>query len=365
MGKSKLRVGLIGANVSYGWSPRAHLPALKALSEFELAAVCTAHEDTAKASAAHFGAQMAFHDHHAMLAREDIDVVGVSARVPLHYELTMDALEAGKHVYTEWPLGANLREAEEMADLARRKGVRTMVGLQGRCSPDYLRLTELIDEGYVGKVLAINMTSFGSGVLARTSERTWQADKDLGATTLTIAFGHVIDQLCMCFGEFAEVAAVVGTQVPQWHESDTGRVVDVTSPDNILLNGKLKSGAVVSAQVGSIPWHGGGYRLQVYGREGTLVVEAPHPPSLGHMRILGGREGDPELTELSVPEGLTWVPDTVPAGPAFNVAQMWRRFGESIWSGLRVEPDFDTAVTRHRTLDAIQRASDTGQSQPL
>ena len=106
-----LRVGLIGANVEAGWSPRAHLPALASLPDLELAAVCTAHEETAKESAHRFGVPLAFADHRRMLAEADLDVVGVSVRVPLHHRLTMDALQAGKHEYTEWPLGTTLGEA--------------------------------------------------------------------------------------------------------------------------------------------------------------------------------------------------------------------------------------------------------------
>ena len=362
---SRLRVGLIGANVNNGWSPRAHLPALLALPDVELVAVCTAHEATAKESAERFGAPMAFHDHHEMLKRSDIDVVGVSVRVPLHHRLTMDALEAGKHVYTEWPLGANLDEAEEMAALARQKGLHTMVGLQGRCSAAYLRLKELIDDGYLGEVLSVNMTQFAPGVLSRTSDRTWQRDVTLGATTFTIAFGHVIDPLCMCLGELRDVSAVVSTQVPQWHESDTGRTVDVTAPDNILVSGTIGYGAVVSVHVSSMPWHGSGYRLQIFGRDGTLVLTAQDSPHIGSVRIQGGKSADSELKEVPIPKRLRWVPETVPEGPPLNVAQMWSRFADGIRTGNLVEPNFDTAVTRHRLLEAIQRASDTGRKQML
>ena len=101
MAIQKLRVGIIGANINYGWGPRAHLPALVAMPDVDLVAVCTAHEDTAKESADKYGVPMAFHDHHEMLKRDDIDAVGVIVRVPLHHELTMDVLAAGKHVYTD------------------------------------------------------------------------------------------------------------------------------------------------------------------------------------------------------------------------------------------------------------------------
>ena len=140
----------------------------------------------------------------------------------------------------------------------------------------------MVGEGYVGEVLSCHLSQVGSGVLTRTSDRTWQRDAALGASTLTIAFGHAIDALSICVGELKEVSAVVSTQVPSWFESDTNRYVDVTSPDNILVSGKLASGAVMSVHVATQPFHGSGQRLEVYGREGTLVVEG------GDRRVLGG-----------------------------------------------------------------------------
>src|ERR687897_3886461 len=128
----KIRVGIVGATVTQGgsgWGANSHVPALRALPDFELKAVCTAHEDTAKASAAAFGAELAFHDIEQMVAHPEIDLVVVSVKVPIHYELVMAALRAGKDVFCEWPLGANLAEAEEMAGLARERSLRTMVGL--------------------------------------------------------------------------------------------------------------------------------------------------------------------------------------------------------------------------------------------
>jgi predicted dehydrogenase len=65
---------------------------------------------------------------------------------------------------------------------------------------------------------------------------------------------------------------VVSTQVPQWHETDTDRLVDVSAPDTILVSGKLANGAVASVHVASVPWHGSGMKVEVYGREGTLVA---------------------------------------------------------------------------------------------
>ena len=67
-----------------------------------------------------------------------------------------------------------------------------------------------------------------------------------------------------------------------------------------------------------------------------------------------------------MPERFTWVPEAVRNDrPAYDVGQMWVKFAEAIRSGSNIDPDFDHAVRRHRTLDAIVRASQTGQRQKV
>jgi predicted dehydrogenase len=263
MAEDKIRVGIIGANAHDGWSMRAHLPALRALPDYELTAVCTSRPETAAESAAHYGARLAFHDYHAMVRHPDIDLVSVSVRVPLHHAMVMAALHAGKHVYCEWPLGATLAEAEAMAAVARAKGVRTMIGLQAHGDPVLLRLRELLAEGYVGEVLSCTMAMFLPGLLHRGRDRAWMADRAMGAHTLSIATGHAIDVLCCCVADFQEVAALATTQVPVWETAEPGQTVDVTAPDNVLVSGVLTNGAVASVHVATVPWHGTGWRLEV------------------------------------------------------------------------------------------------------
>jgi predicted dehydrogenase len=360
-----LRVGLVGAGGR--WGPRAHVPALKGIPETELYAVCTAHADTARAAAEKLGVTRAYGSDKALNADAEVEAVAVAVRVPAHYELSKNAIEAGKHVFCEWPLGANTKEAEELAALARKKNVRTMVGLQRRASPAYLYMRELIQQGYVGQVLSVNMMLMNSGVLTRPSDRTWQRDASLGANTLTITFGHAFDAMCMVVGELAEVSAMVATQVPQWFETDTKKYVDVTSPDNIMVQGRLESGAIVNAYCGVHPYHGSGHRLEIYGREGTLsMIGGGEAGEERRRKIMGGHKDDKALQELAVPERFTWVPEALrDGGSAYDVGQMWVKFAQGIRTGSAIEPDFDHAVRRHRVLDAIVRASQTGQRQKV
>lgn len=361
----RLRVGLIGAGGR--WGPWAHVPALQGLPETELYAVCTAHADTAQAAADKYGVKHAYSDVKALGKDPQVEAALVAVRVPAHYALTKDVLEAGKHVYCEWPLGANTKEAEELAALARKKKLLTMVGLQRRASPAYLYLRELVQGGYVGEMLSVNATLMNSGVLARTSDRTWQRDASLGANPFTITFGHSFDALCMVVGELAEVSAVVTTQAKQWFETDTKKFVDTTAPDNVSIHGRLQNGAVVTVNVGVQPYHGSGYRFEIYGKEGTLMMigggESGQEES---RRIMGGKKDDKALKELPVPDRLKWVPEAVrKVGRAYDVGQMWVNFARAIRGGAPIEPDFDHAVKRHKSLDAIMRASATGQRQKL
>jgi predicted dehydrogenase len=101
MTASKIRVGIIGANVHYGWGNSAHIPALKALPEFEITAVCTSRRETADETAKQFGIPFAFDDAAKLVQHPNVDLVSICVRVPFHHQLGMAALEAGKHLFCE------------------------------------------------------------------------------------------------------------------------------------------------------------------------------------------------------------------------------------------------------------------------
>src|SRR5215216_5359339 len=161
----KIRLGFVGANVCSGWASQSHFPALLASPDVEMTAVCTTRPESASEAREAFGAKLAFHDYREMVTSPEIDAVAVVVKVPTHYDVTRAALEAGKHVYTEWPLGRTTAEAEELAALARSKGVITAVGLQSRVSPTLMFMKEQIEAGYVGEVLSCHVSSLRDGPL--------------------------------------------------------------------------------------------------------------------------------------------------------------------------------------------------------
>ena len=149
-----IRVGVIGLSVSGGWGSvlvAPLLPPAPLASQYRLTAVCTRSAASAQATADKYSAQLghavsAYHGPagHEQLARDpDVDMVVVAVKVADHKEAIIPAIEAGKDVFVEWPLGKDLAESRELAELARKKGVRTVIGNQAIQSPMLLKVSGL------------------------------------------------------------------------------------------------------------------------------------------------------------------------------------------------------------------------------
>jgi predicted dehydrogenase len=360
---TKIRVGIVGATVTpggSGWGAHAHVPALHALPDYELSAVCTAHEDTATASAAAFGAKLAFHNFDDLLAHADVDLVVVAVRVPGHHDLVMRALHTGRAVFCEWPLGANVAEAEQMANLAAERSLRTAVGLQARSDPTLMYARELVEQGHIGEVLSANLTYVNQAVTQRGLGRIWQGDRRNGANTLTIAGGHAIDALCFVLGEFAEVSARLATKITEWHNTDTSETMKVDSPDWISVSGRLERGADVSFLVATQPFNPSGNRFEIYGSEGTLVISGGSA-NTGPNHLHGARGKEP-LAPMEPPARFMLVPEGTPAGPPRNVAQAHARFAHAVATDAPYAPDFAHAVRRHKLIEVMERSSAEGRT---
>src|SRR5216117_3576225 len=223
-GARRIRVGIIGANPDRGWAAQAHIPALKSLSDdFDITALSTSRRQSADAAGKLFGVPLAFDNHQDLVNSADVDVVAVTVKVPHHLELASAALEAGKAVYCEWPLGNGLKEAENLAALAKKKGVLAVAGLQARSAPSVAYVRDLIRQGHVGEVLSTTLIGSGMG-WGPTVEpfNVYLNDRTNGATMLSIAVGHTADALCYCLGEVRELSATMAIRRQTFAIAGTG-----------------------------------------------------------------------------------------------------------------------------------------------
>ena len=147
----KLKVGIVGCG---GIANGKHMPALSKLDNVEMVAFCDLIIERAEKAAKEYGTPDAkvFTDYRDLVAIEEIDVVHVLTTNDAHSFITVDALEAGKHVMCEKPMAINSAEAKKMVDAAERTGKKLTIGYQSRFRADSQHLKKLVDDGELGDV---------------------------------------------------------------------------------------------------------------------------------------------------------------------------------------------------------------------
>jgi predicted dehydrogenase len=138
-------------------------------------------------------------------------------------------------------------------------------------------------------------------------------------------------------------------------------------PDQLVVNGIVGDGAVVSFQIRGGMNRGTAFLFEIHGEEGDIRLAATSRASMQRqeLNVKGARGDAKELANLAIPEEYRWVPEGIAPDSRFNVAQLYARLAKSIRNRKPVSPGFDAAVARHRLLDAIVRASETGVKQVL
>jgi predicted dehydrogenase len=350
-------VGIVGLSATGGWAAGAHLPALAAVDGIELRALTAGSETSARAAGEAYGVD-AFASVEELAQRADVDLVVVTVKVPRHRELILPALAAGKPVLSEWPLAVDLPEAEALERAAR--GTRSFVGLQGRSSPTFRWLHELVADGYVGEVLSATVVASSAGWGPSVSERgRYTLDRSSGATMLSIGFGHAIDVTAMVVGELEDVVATTATRRPRVALEGTGELVPMTAEDQVAVSGTLTGGAILSAHYRGGTVSGPGFALTVDGTEGTLEVTAPSHPNVNPVTVRGSR-GSAALAELPLPDGRDHYPQLADTR-IHALTHAYAAIRDDLTHGTSVVPDFAHAVRRHRLLDAITRSAATGR----
>ncbi len=362
--KSTLRVGIIGVSPVRGWAATAHIPALRALPNYEIAALSAHSAESARAAGEAFGVRAVFSDPEQLVTREDVDVVAVTVKVPHHRELVSAALAAGKAVYCEWPLGRDLDDARAMAALAAEQGVPTVVGLQARQAPVIEFVRQLLRDGYVGEVLSTTMVGLSIPGDVVGQPNAYMLDKNNGANLLTVPFGHSLDLLNYVLGEFADLSAVSEIRRPLITIEETGERIVKTAADQIAVIGTLRSGATVSIHIREAVAGGTGFLWEINGTDGTLRITADAAlPEIFPLTVAGAR-GRNAPADLAVPTALTqkWPALTSLVGaPAFNVARAYAAFAADIDNATHTVPDFADAVRRHEVIAAIERSAASGK----
>ncbi|KAK0468729.1 NAD-binding Rossmann fold oxidoreductase [Armillaria novae-zelandiae] len=294
-----LRVGFIGLSAK-GWASTHLVPPLLASplsSHYKLLAVSTTNPASAEASATkHSTANTtvkAYHTPESIASDPDLDIIAVSVKTPNHLENAAKVIEAGKDLFIEWPAGRGLEETKLLAQLAKEKGIRSIVGLQARQNVAFRKVKKLVEEGEIGDVLSTSMTSrmpgpYGPwGPTARKGSE-YLLKNNNGATLLDIVGGQFFEAFTYILGPVDSVSATAviqhaSSRVVYPDGTPTGDVVPIDTPSQVAVSGTLKSGAVMS-----LHWRAGldtpsnvkaatPFLWVIDGTKGSIRLESDHP----------------------------------------------------------------------------------------
>lgn len=260
----RIGFGLIGL----GSISRAHIRGYQAASDrAQIVAVCDINRSVVEGHAAELGAK-AYTDYRELLSRPDVKAVDIILPHNLHYTAVAEALAHRKHVIVEKPLAVRAEQSLELIDLARTLGLTLTVAENTRFVTAYQEAARLVQAGRLGAPRLVRTLIYGSEVARLKNINSWKGRMaGSGGGVIIDAAPHSFYLLHWLFGEIETVQAVQSRLVA---ESEV--------EDHAVVTGRLKNGALYSTEytfTAEIPW---GERLEIYGSEGSLIVDQLNNP---------------------------------------------------------------------------------------
>jgi predicted dehydrogenase len=378
--RSEIGIGIVG----YAFMGRAHSLAWHAVSRVfdvplqpRLAAICGRDKAATEAVAGRFGWAAVETDWHALIDRDDVDLIDISAPGDLHAPIAIAALEAGKHVLCEKPLANTLAEATAMnaaAGAAYPAGARAMVGFNYRRVPALALARQLVADGRLGSLRHLRAVYLQDWLADPAAPMTWRMQAEhAGSGALGDLGAHIVDLARYLTGdEITGVSALSATFVGSrpWPANQqtggSGRGA-VTVDDAVVFTAKLASGALASFEATRYATgRKNGLRIELNGSAGSLAFDLERLNELEFFSVAD--DGDVSgfrrilVTEASHPYLAAWWPPGHTLGWEHTFTHQARDLLTAIAHGEQPSPSFADGLAVQRVLDAVQRSAANGNS---
>jgi predicted dehydrogenase len=348
-----LRVGFVGT----GWTERVQIPAFR-LGGLTIQAINSGHPENAHRVADRLGIPTVFESWQELVQSEEVDIVSVATPPSLHAQIATAALAAGKHVICEKPTSLSVAEAEAMLAAAQAAPDQlAIIDHELRLTPQFQTLRAMVKEGYVGRVLWLEMEQVGGGRLDPDLPWTWWSDAGQGGGMLNALGSHMLDLGRWMIGRIDAVMAELKTVHHYRSDPQTGAQREVSADDHAQILLRFADGVVGIITVSGIVAGRNGPTVTVHGTDGALQIDRQE-------RLLGLRgEGFPggewQLIELDDPVAhMTDLPNRsgYARGSVYlaqSLAEMlpqgetWHPGAASFYDGLKVQQLLEAARRSH------------------
>lgn len=369
-----LGVGILG----YGFMGKMHTFAHKTIPIYydpppvrcELKVVCTSRDETARAARAAGGFQRCTTDAQAVIEADDVDIVHICTPNHLHFSALAAAVRAGKHIYCDKPVTADLREADELAGLLPAYGGAAQVVLQYRFLPATIRARQLVEEGFLGPVTHFSAAYLHSGSVDPNKAVNWKSSAAAGGGVIRDLGPHILDLLWWLVGPFESANCVSRIWSPQRPSLDKpGTMVTVDAEEAAAMMIRCKDGAFGTVEVSKIATGAEDeLRFEIHGRHGAMRFNLVQP---NYLEVYDGRLPDGDYggsrgwQRIAAVQKYPAGAGTFP-GPKFSVG--WTRahvhclysFLRCIAEGTEPHPSLAEGIHVQRILEAVRASARSG-----
>jgi len=335
MASDQLRVGVIG--LGFG---QYHVRGYQACRDVVVASICSRTAETAQRVARDYDIAETHADYRAVLDRKDIDAVSVCTPVHLHQRMVTEALEAGKHVLCEKPLGLTAAEAKEMLECAGRSGLVHMTNFGWRFNGPAFRMKSLLEEQYIGRVYHLNARYMMGYRASPRKEHSWRERRlEAGLGAMGDLGVHLIDMTRWWIGEFEQVSAMMHTLIPRRPSPDAGRMEDSELEDACAFVARMEGGVQAVFHVSRCALCTDYIHIDIHGSNGALQFEFVRDAMKA--RLKGGKGLRSKLRTLQIPARLR------------SIRSPQHHFVKAIRSGEEANPGFLEGFKAQQVADAV------------
>ncbi|MCH8826172.1 MAG: Gfo/Idh/MocA family oxidoreductase [Chloroflexi bacterium] len=337
-----IRIGFVGAGAN---TELRHIPGFQAMDGVELVSVANRSRASGQRVADKYDIPTVYDNWVELIESDDTNAICIGTWPNMHCTLVLAALENEKHVMTEARMSATAEEAHIMRETAKtHPGLITQIVPAPHTLKVDRTLQGLIDDGYLGDILSVDMVVHGGGFLEgeRDTPYHWRNDRDFSGYNI-MQMGIWYEAMMRWLGPAETVQALTRVHSKARYDADGNRRV-ITIPDHVEAMCEMYSGPIVRMRFSTVTGLAPNDGVWFFGTEGTI-----HLDSSG-MTLSGGRKGDSGLSEIPIPA---------------DKAGGWRVEEEFINAIRGTEPithtDFDTGVRYMEFMEAITHSAQSGE----
>jgi len=332
-----VRIGVIGT----GFGQQVHVPAFRADARCDVVAICAHTVERAARVAERLAIRRFYGDARDMLASGEVDAVSIAVPPAAQPQLVIAAAEAGKHVFCEKPFATEVPEAERALLAVERSGITHAIDFIFPEIQAWQKARSLLQEGRIGRLRSVALSWRIETYAFRAGVDSWKTNSCEGGGALNQFVSHSLYALEWLLGSVQRVAARL---------TPHGTAGDARA--DLWL--ELGSGCPVTVSVAADAFLGSGHRLEIYGEQGSLVLENQAKDYVnGFTLSVGTRESGAFSTQAFAP----FPQEDGRIGAASAIA---RRFVDSLLAGGSVKPNLADGLRVQRLIAAARAADRTG-----